>query len=402
MTKQRAKRRPLLHRGVRILQLADGRTVARWKDPLGGAQRQQSLDALGLTTKDARASWAAAKAGELRALRRAAALGAVEARREDVAASIASYLESVAHEPTRINKAPPLREFAAWAAESRLPTLADLTGPRLMRWRDHVLSPQRSKHAPSTRSRWLITSGIFLRWAMRRGLCPRLNSDTIGAACRRAPVPRDPIEILRQPHLRLFLQACLAHDQNPRRRRKVAACALALLLSGCRLAEILDLQWSEVDLQAGEIRLPAARTKTRTGRTIAFRETPSLGALLAVMRQRAGGDQAKGRVFYWLNVRTWQTSLITAAKGAPGVEMSTHTLRRTCGSFLTCAPGIYGGASAFLSAKRLGHAVEMAERCYVGLLRDLPADARTLEAAAGIEDLAAAIVEAQRALVVLQ
>jgi len=402
MAKQRAKRRQLAHRGVRIMQLADGRTVARWSDPLGGAQRQQSLDSLGLRTRDERASWAAAKAAELNALRRAAALGSVEARREDVAASVASYLESVAHQPTRTSKQQPLRDFVAWSTENRLPTLADLTGPRLMRWRDYVLSPARSKHAPSTRSQWLVASGIFLRWALRRGLCPRLSSDTIGAACRRAPVPRDPIEILRQPQLRLFLQACLAHDQDPRRRRKVAAFALCVLLSGCRLVEGLDLQWSEIDLQAGEIRLPAARTKTRTGRTITFRETPSLGALLTVMRQRAGDDQAKGRVFYWLEVRTWQEALRVAVKGAPGLDLSTHTLRRTAGSFLTCAPGIYGGASAFLSAKRLGHGVDMAERCYVGVLRDLPADARTLEAAAGIEDLAAAIVDAQRALVVRQ
>ena len=64
---------------------------------------------------------------------------------------------------------------------------------------------------------------------------------------------------------------------------------------------------------------------------------------------------------------------------------------------MTNSPAIYGAASAWASAKRLGHSVTVAERAYAGVLRDLPADARTLEAAAGIEDLAQAIVDAEAA-----
>lgn len=78
-------------------------------------------------------------------------------------------------------------------------------------------------------------------------------------------------------------------------------------------------------------------------------------------------------------------------------EFSAHTLRRTCGTLLTNAPGIYHGASAWHSAKRLGHSVQMAEQAYAGQLRDLPATATTIEGAGGFEDLARAIVEAQRA-----
>jgi hypothetical protein len=71
--------------------------------------------------------------------------------------------------------------------------------------------------------------------------------------------------------------------------------------------------------------------------------------------------------------------------GAP--PFTWQELRRTCGTFLTCAPGIYGAASAFLSAKRLGHSVVVAERNYVGALTEIPAEARTLEEAMGVASL---------------
>ncbi len=72
--------------------------------------------------------------------------------------------------------------------------------------------------------------------------------------------------------------------------------------------------------------------------------------------------------------------------GAPAV-FNYQALRRTCGTFLTCSPSIYGAASAFLSAKQLGHSVVVAEKNYVGALRKIPADAKDLEHAMNIDDL---------------
>lgn len=52
---------------------------------------------------------------------------------------------------------------------------------------------------------------------------------------------------------------------------------------------------------------------------------------------------------------------------------------------MACAPGIYGGASAYMAARRLGHSLVMAERHYLGVIPDLPSKARTLEAALNVE-----------------
>jgi hypothetical protein len=61
-------------------------------------------------------------------------------------------------------------------------------------------------------------------------------------------------------------------------------------------------------------------------------------------------------------------------------------LRRTCGTFLTCASGIRGAGSAWLSAVRLGHGIDVAQRHYWGAVNNIPVEAKTLEAAMGVED----------------
>lgn len=75
---------------------------------------------------------------------------------------------------------------------------------------------------------------------------------------------------------------------------------------------------------------------------------------------------------------------LTRAFKAP--EFTWHDLRRTCGTHLTCAPGIYGGASAFLCAKKLGHSVAVAEKHYLGVVNNISPSARTLEEAMEIAE----------------
>ena len=68
----------------------------------------------------------------------------------------------------------------------------------------------------------------------------------------------------------------------------------------------------------------------------------------------------------------------------------------TCGTYLTNAPGIYGGASAFYSARQLGHGVEVAQKHYVGLIRGIPRDAHDLENAMQItKEVEAVIADAE-------
>ena len=70
-----------------------------------------------------------------------------------------------------------------------------------------------------------------------------------------------------------------------------------------------------------------------------------------------------------------------------------QALRRSCGTYLTNAPGIFGAASAYRSAKQLGHSVQVAEKHYVDVARGIARDARTLEAAMQIATQVQSVID---------
>ncbi|MFN9332283.1 MAG: tyrosine-type recombinase/integrase [Planctomycetota bacterium] len=381
---------------MKVLRLADGRHVARWRDPIGGASRQEGLDKLGLTSDAARRAWAAEKAQQLAALRRAVSLGTVAVARRTPAEAMADYLDGVAHAATRASKRVAVQEFVDWLAASGVRSLADVSGPRLMAWRDALLKPGNGGRMVSTRNRYQAAVRAFLRWCSKRGLVPLLGGDAIRHGCEHAAEPPREIEFLRPPEARRVLLAAIEHDARPSAPRKAARMVLLLLLSGMRIAEAVDLDWSEVAVDAGEIRVPAARTKGKRARAVSFKEAPTLGLLLSTMREEAGRP-ARGRVFPELSGATWQAAQMrmVARHGAPG--FTAHTLRRTCGTVLTNAPSIYGAASAWASARRLGHNVTIAEKHYLGHLGDIPPEARCIEDALGVRDVAEAIARGEAA-----
>src|SRR5690606_20787675 len=138
-------------------------------------------------------------------------------------------------------------------------------------------------------------------------------------------------------------------------------------------------------------------TKTGHGRIVPLQVSPSLLAWLAKERLAASCAYVFGSVAE-VDGKRVELPLprdqaeaarrrLIARFGAP--VFTWHDLRRTCGTFLPCAPGIYGAASAFLSAKRLGHSVTVAERLYTASVSNIPAAAATLEQAMSIEPVPA-------------
>lgn len=395
MTAQRAPRSSRRHKGVRLLVLADGRNVARWNDPATRALRQEGLDRLGLTTERARTEWAVKKAAELEKARLALSLALNEAEPLSIEQALEGYgrAKPIA-EATRNARVGGLRAFADFCARCGIRRLDELTIKRLMPLRELIINDATRKE--STRNQWLGVLSAFLRWANENDNTPLLPLEKIRLFARPIDQPREAIRFLRPHELRAVLAAAVASDAaGIRQRRPVAGFVLTLFLTGARFAEVVGLRWREVDFAAGEIRLPAERVKTRTARAIPFSPTPTLGELLRA--KAAKGASPDDLVFapVW-HEGVWKDHLARLEKES-GVAFGAHVLRRTAGTLLACAPGVFGGASAFLAAKRLGHSVQVAERHYAGALNGLPADARTLEAAAGVEDLAAAIVAAEAA-----
>lgn len=401
------KRSP--HPGI-VLIKPNGRYVswrARYTDPDTEKLKFETLDGNVLRTAEARRDWAIRKAKAVSQRRLELEGGAAkktgmsvedgmdlffEAKKGLRAATIEGYRK-------RAN------EFTAWATRCGVLTLDHITRTRLLEFRDMVIGAINTRtkdggtRSDFTNNRILRETSVLLHWLLERNKLSCCTADDLKVGLRRMRTRVDRIEFLDRGEPQALLRAAIDHDRANKVGYKslhepVAPFILALLLTGMRFSECLELKWGNVNLQAlghdgdpvGETYLSSHNVKTKQGRVVSFDVSPSLRAMLDVMAKD------NDRVFHWLG-----RPILEAARkrlkagGAP--SFSWQGLRRTTGSYLTNAPGIYGGAAAFHSAKRLGHSVAVAEKHYLGTVKGIPHTAKTIEAAMGIENEAAEIVE---------
>ncbi len=423
------------HAGVKLLRRirkASEVWLARWTDPDTGRPREASLTALGLTSEETRRSWCIRKSESVRQRRAALAAGAALATStgpEDAVAgffarratlktvTLASYRNGsdaflVWSKSRGIHKIEALMpkhvmDFRAWWVAR--PKLRQLNGYGVGRG---ARSESDRKRSPLTINRGLrVVSSMLNEWRMM-GLTPNLSSDAIRDALRyerrQKPLPR----FLNPREVRELLSAAILHDKakfkitraehagalspgSTARYEPIAPFVAAALLTGCRFEELASLSWQQVGWDVRQIVLTHEHTKTGQGRIIDLAPTPMLLDLLQATHAKSEG------AFCFGGGAALRRALAEAARkrltkrfGAP--RFTWHDLRRTCGTYLTCAPGIYGGASAYLSAKRLGHSVVVAETHYTGALTGIDPKATTLESAMGIDDLVATIVAGLR------
>ncbi len=399
------------HRGVTLVTNPGG-WQARWTDPATGRSASVLLTRFGLTREDASCRWAIEKKAALGAARRDLDLYGVVKDDTSVRDAVAGFVETKQHEGLRARSVATLRDrfrpFVDWCGGRGLDRLNRLTVADLAAFRDHVLRlPARrslagknagrgakilseDKLGGTTRRSFLASTEYFLR--ERSSLPSDLIRKTL--AVKKVQVDRKPIVFLDSAaDIRKTVEAAIRHDGADGNRPVSAALVLTALLAGLRRGEIRRLAWSDVDLDANEgkgvIRLDES-TKTKRPRKVGLDICPVLRSLLATMRLRAGlGD---GLVFGDAPMAFIQTRL-RRDHGAPS-KFSWQVLRRTCAAWSCSAPGVFGAASAFMSAKRLGHGVGVSERYYADAISGIDAKHRTLEDAMGVGDLAAKVVGA--------
>lgn len=428
MARQRKRRIRTAHPGVKLKRMKRTTSetwVARFIDPDTGRETQTSLTALGKTDEESRRAWAIEKSQNLRGRKAALESGAPLRTETPVAKAIADYYDP---EKTELSPASVLSykqatdPFAAWCGSHGVYLTESLNGPLLTAYR--LWFVVRPAHAPMTGKRvgrgtfkagkrkrsaaqinkCIRTLRVVLNHWRKEGITPGLTSDVIRDNLEFAKSQRPLPHFLKAKEARALLEAAMRHDADTftfvrrgearqdeselaHHYEPVAPFITVGLLAGMRFAELANLRWRDVDLDAGVITLGADATKTKHARRITLAETPALAALLAAMKLRAGENRfVWGPEAYRRDVAESARKRLVKDYAAP--EFSWHDLRRTCGTFLTCAPSIYGAASAFLSAKRLGHSVLVSERHYAGAATISP-EHRTLEAALTIADLCA-------------
>ncbi|OHD05062.1 site-specific integrase [Sphingopyxis sp. RIFCSPHIGHO2_12_FULL_65_19] len=139
----------------------------------------------------------------------------------------------------------------------------------------------------------------------------------------------------------------------------VAALRL-LLLTGCRLGEILTLKWTQVDLERGFLRLP----DSKTGKKDVILGAPALKVLADIPRLKDNPyvivGETKGKPRSDLK-RPWRR--VIAHAGLPGLRL--HDLRHSFASM-----GAASGMGLPIVGKLLGHASPSTTARYAHLADD--------------------------------
>lgn len=440
-----SKRKASKHHGVIIQKVQRKHSVsyiARWFDPNNGQQMQQSFSKLkpAVTTGPARQMWAIAKARHLAEQRAAISSGAAITSKTKITDAIESYFLAITTEGRATKTIRTYRDaatpFAVWCGSNGLRYVEAISAKDLDAYRKWLVAqkvriPAKGKGVgqgttvagdtqckPSSINAKLRGLRTMLRQWRREVILPDVDIEMITDRLRGVKVTRNQPHFLRSSALRALLQASKRHDAatysfdrwttaSAREVEQYQYTAIydfvvASLLTGCRFEELAGLRWSEVNLEASEILLQGERTKTGHGRRIALDITPALKVILERLRIQKGASnfvfsepadrnvlKQQGKAVKHKDSGLSKNAADRCRKrliekfGAP--QFTWHDLRRTCGTFLACAPALYAGAGAFHAAKRLGHSVVVSERHYAGAITDIPKDAETLEAAMGIE-----------------
>lgn len=434
---KRARRTKTSHPGVKLKQIthkSGGSTwVARFIDPDNGRETQESLTQYGLTSEAARIAWARQKSSSL--VERKLELSRGAPRRT----GSTTFQEAIdAYQTARTpevedatlqsyRKVGP--KVIAWAERRGVRRVEDLTLALIVDFRTWLLAQPKQVAAKGGRPGEKVASdekraaaglnsdlttvrAMFNEWR-RAGRLPLVSSDDIKDGLRRVGTERPRPGFLKAQAIGELLRAAVRHDSEvfeltreekdqgrageTARYEPIAPFLTACLLTGCRIGELLTLPWSAVDLDAqagrGELIIAVTATKTKIERAVDLGVSPALKRLLGLLKLRAGDAPY---VFGGAEPLPRHTAdnarkRLTAQFGAP--RFTWKKLRQTTGTFLTNAPGIYGAASAYRSARQLGHSVVVAEKHYVGLVHVDPS-AKNLDEAMEITAELEKILEA--------
>lgn len=361
------KRSP--HPGVTVIPAdPDARRAesAKWKDPATGKWKTERIPD---GTPEARLKWLKRKSVALQAAK-------LDSRPPPAGLPIAEaadrYWEEVRiADQTVVSYERSVKLFLEWAKPPI--STADLDLGTLRKLRAHLNRPS---WAPETVNFHLRQIAPMLRHWRKAGWTPRMADQDVSDGLelfKTTPEKKIPLSRSQIRELVLALRGHGDKDEGAGSPDRLRAFVLSLLLGGFRPGEALRLTGDMVSAEAVE--LPGSITKNKRPRTVAFDISPSLPKILPPRRP-------------FEKVFSFRRSV--AQKLAKRVHVpfpwTFQQLRVTCASYLTSAPGIYGGASAYMSAARLGHSVRVAETNYLRPI-GIPPEARTLEEAMGIADL---------------
>jgi integrase len=192
--------------------------------------------------------------------------------------------------------------------------------------------------------------GQILEVAVERELIPR-NAAKVGGKRRRLKAAKPArVYLDRAEQIAALLDAANELDREARSNGRIARRALlaTLTFAGLRISELLDLEWRDVDLAAGRLRvrhsktdagsryvdlLPVLRDELSAHKAASANAAPSAYVFPSAAGTRQDGGRVRGRV---LAKAVKRANGQLAADGLTPLPegLTLHALRRTCASVL--------------------------------------------------------------------
>lgn len=231
------------------------------------------------------------------------------------------HLQTVARRSPRTVEAysSDLARFVSFLGDQAALPLAQVTPPTVELWMGSM------QHlSDATLRRALNALSSMFRWAKRFGHCAG-----------------NPVDEISRPRKKTAIQPCPTPDQvsamlSSTRSTRERAALLALCTSGLRRAELLALDWRDVDLQARRLRIHGKGDKQREA--LIFPDLlPVLYALHAEARfpekgtvfcGRLGKPLQRSTLQAWLNTWLERAGLRDPHAGEMRNRFSLHSLRR--------------------------------------------------------------------------
>lgn len=393
--RRRYKGRRNPHLGVTIVAPSKGqqRWRLRWRDPDSGAWRFLTLtDDESRTEEDRRD--AAIKQWERNAERKAEIRGGAErytAGNTEIAKAIDGYFAGVGARKADRTQTMYRREADRFVAYLALPAVkirkcGELNTGVLRAYRSYMLG--RKWHGkpvkPATVNASMDAMSAILVELAKGQLIP-MSKAAVRDALEREKDKAGKRDFYRSHQLRAILAACAKFDAHHRPSRltgRFLSTVLFVLLSGMRIAEALRVEWRDVGEDADGRLCIHVRGKGGHERNVYLEHSPLLAHLVSDRRGRAGNTRVIGATRFNVDGARWACE--------SDFVFDSHALRRTCGTFLWNAKGIFEAAAPYLAAQQMGHSVQVAEKKYVGLVQVDP-KARTTEDAMDLRISAAEV-----------
>ena len=203
----------------------------------------------------------------------------------------------------------------------------------------HIFKAKKALRSPATVNRYAASISAVFTWAVRRRIVPKRWVHPCRGIERRAE-RNERVRFLNPDERERLMQACRTSKWG-----RLHTLVLMALTTGARRGELMGLRWRDVDLQHQVAHV--GRTKNGDAKSL-----PLTAAVIAHMEAIQGppaafvfgSDRRADRPY------TFQQRWYEAVKLAKLRDVTFHTLRHTCASYLA-----QSGASLVEIGDLLGH-----------------------------------------------